>query len=543
MRVRRGSSVAAALLAGALLVASVAWDDRPSDAAAGSVPMLVAAGTSSGDASSYPLGTMSFAAGHLYVVFMHLSENGSAVDKTPGLVGGGTTWTQVNATEAAAGMMGLTAYHLSPSSDLPNVALSTGALSTVHEGFWFTVLEIPSGFDAAAPIAQFRGKRLESTSSLTATLPASPAADSLVLAAFAHAAAESSMPGADWTEVPGSDLTHAAPVRGAHVIFDDVSASASPSSSWSTTARARGLAIEVRAQGGGQADGVTLAGAGDICGEPTACTNTSNRIADFAPDVVVTMGDLAYANGLLSEFRNKYGGGTTPQSRWGRPSIKSITLPGYGNHDCYDVPRTTGATKQGCDDAVAYFGPDSQFGTDILGTPGSYHTVRGEWLIVHLNSAGDVGSGDATPAEIASQNAALDDVLSADQHSCEIVIWHHPRYSSGEEHGNNAFVDPWFETAYAHGVDVVLNGHDHDYERFEPQDGNGNAVANGVREFVVGTGGIWTRPFGTIQPNSAKRIRDRGILTMALNDDGSYSWAFLDDVSAAVDDSGSDTCH
>ena len=538
----------AVIFACLLLFGSVAWGDRAEDAVAGSVPLLLASGTSSADATSYPLGSMSLEAGHLYVAFLHLSDNGSAVDTTPGLIGGGTTWTQISATEAAAGMMGLSAYHFAPNSNL-NVSLSTGTLSVVHEGFWFTVVDVPSGFDPAAPIAQFRGKRLETTTSLTASLPAAPAADSLVLAAFAHAAAEGSSPGAGWTEVAGSDLTHATPVRGAHVIYDDASASASPSSSWATSARARGLAVEVRPPagggggGGGGGESVTLAGAGDICGEPTACTNTSNQVAAFGPDVVVTMGDLAYNNGTLGEFQSKYGGGTTPGSRWGRPSIKSITLPGYGNHDCYDVPLATGATKQGCNGAVAYFGPDSQFGTDIPGTPGSYSAVRGEWLIVHLNSAGDVGSGQATAAEIASQNAALDDVLTADQHGCEIVIWHHPRYSSGSEHGNSTFVDPWYETAYAHGVDVVLTGHDHDYERFAPQDGNGNAVADGVREFVVGTGGAWTRAFGTIQPNSVKRIRDRGILTMSLNDDGTYSWAFLDDVSAAVDDSGSDTCH
>jgi hypothetical protein len=285
-----------------------------------------------------------------------------------------------------------------------------------------------------------------------------------------------------------------------------------------------------------------MAAAGDICGNPTACTNTSNRIADLAPDFVVTMGDLAYDDGLSSEFQSGYGGGTTPQTRWGRPSIKDITLPGYGNHDCYDVPRDTGETKQGCADAVAYFGQDSQFGTDIPGTPGSYYAVRGEWLIVHLNSAGGEGSGEATDDEIASQNDALQQVLQTDEHACEIVLWHHPRYSSGE-HGDADFVDPWFETAYANDVDIVLNGHDHDYERFEPQDGDGDSAADGVREFVVGTGGADLRDFADIKPNSAVRIVDQGILTMQLYDDGTYSWAFLDDVTAAVDDSGSGSCH
>ena len=153
------------------------------------------------------------------------------------------------------------------------------------------------------------------------------------------------------------------------------------------------------------------------------------------------------------------------------------------------------------------------------------------------------GSAQATPAEISAQNSALQEILAADQHQCEIVVWHHPRFSSGGDHGNSTFVDPWFDTAYANGVDVVLNGHDHDYERFDPQDGDGNATADGVREFVVGTGGATPRPFGIVRPNSAVRILDRGILTMELYDDATYSWAFLDDVTAAVDDSGSAACH
>ncbi|MGH3367953.1 MAG: metallophosphoesterase family protein, partial [Nocardioidaceae bacterium] len=251
--------------------------------------------------------------------------------------------------------------------------------------------------------------------------------------------------------------------------------------------------------------------------------------------------DLAYDNGLLSEYQLKYGGGTSPQSRWGAPAIKNITLPGYGNHDCYDVPRDTGVTKQGCDDAVSYFGPDSAFGTDIPGTPGSYRTVLGDWLVVHLNSAGQVGTGMATAEEMTQQHTALQNILQSDGHRCEMVIWHHPRYSSGL-HGNADFVDPWYETAYANGVDVILNGHDHEYERFAPQDGNALAVADGIREFVVGTGGIALRQFHTVQPNSQVRIVDKGVLSMMLRDTG-YSWEFVDDTTAAVDDAGSASCH
>lgn len=288
----------------------------------------------------------------------------------------------------------------------------------------------------------------------------------------------------------------------------------------------------------GDGTSVTIAAAGDLCG---GCGRTSQRVAEVDPDVVVTMGDLAYDEGLLAEFHEKYGGGTDPARRWGRPSIKDITLPGYGNHDCYDVPRDTGATKQGCDDAVTYFGPDTDFGTDIPGTPGSYHTVVGDWLVVHLNSAGQEGTGQATATEVADQRTALEQVLLGDAHTCELVIWHHPRYSSGG-HGNNQFIDSWYETAYSYGVDVILNGHDHDYERFAPQDGDGNAVPDGIRQFVVGTGGVKPRAFKTVQPHSLVRIVDKGILTMALGSDATYSWAFLDDETAAVDDAGSGTC-
>ena len=195
----------------------------------------------------------------------------------------------------------------------------------------------------------------------------------------------------------------------------------------------------------------------------------------------LTTGDLAYENGLYSEYLSKYGGGTTPQTRWGRPAIKDITLPGYGNHDCVDF-----GSKDGCDDAVRYFGSDSAFGTDISGTPGSYWTVKGDWLIVHLNSAGDGGSGKATSSEISAQNSALQSLLNSDNHTCELLVWHHPRYNSGQEGGSATFIDSWFDTAYANGVDVILSGHAHDYERFAPQDGNGNARSDGVREFVVG---------------------------------------------------------
>jgi hypothetical protein len=168
--------------------------------------------------------------------------------------------------------------------------------------------------------------------------------------------------------------------------------------------------------------------------------------------------------------------------------------------------------------------------------------VKGDWLIVQLNSAGNVGSGKATSSEISAQNSALQSILNNDDHTCEMVIWHHPRYNSGQDGGSATFIGSWFNTAYANGVDVVLSGHAHDYERFAPQDGSANARTDGVREFVVGTGGKSNTAFGSAKANSQVRISDYGILTMHL-DSTSYSWAFLDDTSGATDDSGSTDCH
>jgi hypothetical protein len=530
------------VLLGFLIVAA-ALVPATTTVAVPTAPQLHAAGQTTSNAQQYSLGTLSFEAGHLYIAFLQLSETSGSLDETPGLSGTGTSWTPIDEGEGSAGGLGVSAYRFAPTSNVGSVALATGTLSTVHEGFAFSILDIGGGFSATSPVAQYKAGSSSAATGYTLTLPTQPASDSLVVASFAHAAAEGSAPNAGWTELSGSDLNYTSPPRGVHAIFDDSAPSRTPGSSWATSSARRGVAIEIPSPGTPPPSGVTLASAGDICGKLAACTRTSDRVIDIAPDVVVTTGDLAYPSGTLQQFRDKYCGSYPNCTRWGRPAIQEITLPGYGNHDCFDVPRDTGATKQGCDGAVEYFGPDSSFGTDIAGTPGSYWTVRGSWLIVVLNSAGNEGDGDATPAEIEQQRAALDSILAADTHECEVLAWHHARYASGD-HGNNLLVDPWFDTAYEHGVDIVLNGHAHSYERFLPQDGDANHVADGVTEFVVGTGGATLdAAFGPIQPNSASRFLDYGVLKLELGDEGTFSWAFLDDVTAAVDDAGSGTCH
>jgi hypothetical protein len=133
--------------------------------------------------------------------------------------------------------------------------------------------------------------------------------------------------------------------------------------------------------------------------------------------------------------------------------------------------------------------------------------------------------------------------LAANPTACTLAYWHHPLFSSGY-HGNRAFMKPTWDALYAANADVVLSGHDHDYERFAPQSPSGaRDSARGIREFVVGTGGRELRPFGTIRPHSQSRNADTfGVLKLTLDPD-SYEWKFIPVAGKSFTDSGSGDCH
>ena len=133
--------------------------------------------------------------------------------------------------------------------------------------------------------------------------------------------------------------------------------------------------------------------------------------------------------------------------------------------------------------------------------------------------------------------------LAGNPRQCTVAIWHRPRFSSGSNHGSSTRTAPFWEALYDYGADIVLNGHDHDYERFAPQTPQGQADASGIREFVVGTGGRSLYGFGSPVANSEVRYNGGfGVLRLELKP-GAYDWQFVSVAGKTFADSGSGVCN
>jgi hypothetical protein len=289
------------------------------------------------------------------------------------------------------------------------------------------------------------------------------------------------------------------------------SASSSPSSSASPTSSASASPSIGSAH--------VLVGAGDIGDCGTEFDSSTAQLLDDIDGTVFTAGDNAYENGTAEEFATCY------DESWGRH--KDRTRPAPGNHD-WRTSRLSG-----------YFG---YFGDAARGPGGRswYSYDLGSWHVVMLDSECDrVGGCDAD----SEQGRWLAADLAESAASCTIAIWHKPRFSSGDEHGNDPSVGPFWTQLYAAGADVVVNGHDHDYERFAPQDPSGaEDRERGIRQFVAGTGGTPLRGFDDPVPNSELRaVVAHGVLKFTLRD-GSYDWEFIA-VDSAISDRGTAFCH
>ena len=251
-------------------------------------------------------------------------------------------------------------------------------------------------------------------------------------------------------------------------------------------------------------------GAGDIA-QCDANSEATAKMLDGIGGTVFTLGDNAYFSGTADEFRRCY------DPTWGRH--KSRTRPVPGNHE-YDSP--------GAAPYFTYFGASA--GPAGLGY---YSFDVGSWHAIALNSNIDVSAGSA-------QAAWLRGDLAASRARCTIAYWHHPLFTSGPN-GPSPRMQEFWRLLYDAGADVVLNGHEHLYERFAPQDPNGAAdAARGIRELIAGTGGAVLYQPVTVRQNSERRLSTFGLLRLTLQADG-YQWEFLP-VSGAGD-TGSGTCH
>lgn len=261
-----------------------------------------------------------------------------------------------------------------------------------------------------------------------------------------------------------------------------------------------------------------LVGAGDIA--ECRGDRLTARLLDSIPGTVFTAGDNAYYYGTLEDFEHCY----TPS--WGRHRAR--TRPSPGNHEF----RTGGGS-----DYFTYFG-------EAAGDPsrGYYSYELGTWHVVSLNSnCAEVGGCQAG----SPQETWLRADLAAHPARCTAAYWHHPLFSSGQHGGDpKAMLDIW-KALYEAGAEIVINGHDHDYERFAPQDPSGHLDREqGIREFVVGTGGASLRKFPRDPIANSEKRSDRswGVLKLTLHAD-SYDWEFIPVAGGTFTDSGSDSCH
>ena len=276
-------------------------------------------------------------------------------------------------------------------------------------------------------------------------------------------------------------------------------------------------------------DPVRIAAAGDIAcpasspdyaagrGTGTTCRQraTSDLLVGRGLAAVLALGDLQYENGSAGSFGEVY------HPTWGR--LRPITRPAIGNHEY----------NSGGGGYFDYFGaaagPRDQ---------GWYSFDLGAWHLVALNSNCDrVGCG---PGSAQQQWLAAD--LAAHPSRCTLAFWHHPRWSGGE-HGDNQAVGPLVTTLHDAGADLVLAGHDHDYERFAPLDPSGAAdPTRGLRQFVVGSGGKSHYRVTPTRHTEAFTDDTFGVLELTLRPTG-YDWSFRPEAGRTWTDHGSTPCH
>ncbi|GIF98870.1 metallophosphoesterase family protein [Catellatospora citrea] len=272
--------------------------------------------------------------------------------------------------------------------------------------------------------------------------------------------------------------------------------------------------------GGGRDDGPpVLVGAGDIASCTSGGDEITAKLLDDIDGTVYTLGDNAYMDGSAKQFRRCY------DPHWGRH--RDRTRPVLGNHDLHKA------------DGKAYY---DYFGADVGRHGEGWYSYRiAGWQVLVLNSQCDqVDCGPDSP-----QARWLKDTLADQPARCTVAMWHHPLFTSGGKHTAEPRMRPLYQILYEHGTELVLTAHNHNYERFAPQDPSGvRDDRQGIRQFVVGTGGASLYRFGDdVAANSETRDdRTYGVLKLTLDPDA-YHWRFIGQPGAAYGDSGSAGCH
>jgi Tol biopolymer transport system component len=282
-----------------------------------------------------------------------------------------------------------------------------------------------------------------------------------------------------------------------------------------------------------------VAGAGDIACDPAypafasgfgdesgSCHQraTSNQLLRMDLDAVLMLGDMQYEDGTAPKIQASYA------PSWGR--LKDITRPVVGNHEYVDP---------GAGAYYDYFnGAGQQTGPAGDRTQGWYSFDLGSWHVVVLNS----NCRFVSCAAGGPQDTWLRADLAAHPATCTLGLMHHPLYSSGRsDEAATPEVAALWQALYDGNADLVLDGHDHAYERFAPQNAAGvRDPLRGLREIIVGTGGKTLQGTFALRPNSELRGRAFGVIRLGLHARG-YDWQFIPDRVGAFTDRGAGSCH